>query len=237
MFSQDGTLKVADVGSTNGTFLDGKRITYGKAYQIIDSTAVAFGDVKVRFDWEMPQPEIATEPETIEDSVLNKSADANGAIKIGVASMKPNAPAEISEKSSNELAKAETDNQKMPDDEDEITILDRHRAAPKTFLDPELAGDRAPQTFIDPDLRDSQKTFVDEELREQPSANQSETSKTWNGEQPSDAPKTFIDAELKNDGVKDFTQSLPRLDGDAADFGQTAGNLASNRQNAEKTKE
>ena len=34
---------VADTGSTNGTFVNNKRIAYGKAYQLTDSDNVPFG--------------------------------------------------------------------------------------------------------------------------------------------------------------------------------------------------
>jgi hypothetical protein len=44
-----GTLLVADTGSTNGTFINGRRIAYGEARQIEDGDVVSFGDVEVRF--------------------------------------------------------------------------------------------------------------------------------------------------------------------------------------------
>ncbi len=44
-----GTLLVADTGSTNGTFINGRRIPYGEARQIEDGDVVGFGDVEVRF--------------------------------------------------------------------------------------------------------------------------------------------------------------------------------------------
>ncbi|HSS19296.1 MAG TPA: FHA domain-containing protein [Pyrinomonadaceae bacterium] len=44
-----GTLLVADTGSTNGTFINGRRIAYGEARQIEDGDVVGFGDVEVRF--------------------------------------------------------------------------------------------------------------------------------------------------------------------------------------------
>jgi hypothetical protein len=44
-----GTLMVADTGSTNGTFINGRRISYGEARQIEDGDVVGFGDVEVRF--------------------------------------------------------------------------------------------------------------------------------------------------------------------------------------------
>ena len=44
-----GTLLVADTGSTNGTFINGRRISYGEARQVEDGDVVGFGDVEVRF--------------------------------------------------------------------------------------------------------------------------------------------------------------------------------------------
>ncbi len=47
--NQQGTLLVADTGSTNGTFINGRRISYGESRQIEDGDVVGFGDVEVRF--------------------------------------------------------------------------------------------------------------------------------------------------------------------------------------------
>ncbi len=49
MVNQQGTLLVADTGSTNGTFINGRRIAYGEARQIEPGDVVGFGDVEVRF--------------------------------------------------------------------------------------------------------------------------------------------------------------------------------------------
>jgi hypothetical protein len=49
MMNQQGTLLVADTGSTNGTFINGRRISYGEARQIEEGDVVGFGDVEVRF--------------------------------------------------------------------------------------------------------------------------------------------------------------------------------------------
>ena len=47
--NSQGTLLVADTGSTNGTYINGRRIAYGEARQIEDGDVVGFGDVEVRF--------------------------------------------------------------------------------------------------------------------------------------------------------------------------------------------
>lgn len=49
MMNREGTLLVADTGSTNGTYINGRRISYGEARQIEDGDVVGFGDVEVRF--------------------------------------------------------------------------------------------------------------------------------------------------------------------------------------------
>jgi hypothetical protein len=45
----EGTLLVADTGSTNGTYINGRRIAYGEARQIQPGDVVGFGSVEVRF--------------------------------------------------------------------------------------------------------------------------------------------------------------------------------------------
>lgn len=49
LMNREGTLLVADTGSTNGTYINGRRIAYGEARQLEDGDVVGFGDVEVRF--------------------------------------------------------------------------------------------------------------------------------------------------------------------------------------------
>ncbi len=49
MMNLEGTLLVADTGSTNGTFINGRRISYGEARVIEAGDVVSFGDIEVRF--------------------------------------------------------------------------------------------------------------------------------------------------------------------------------------------
>jgi len=49
MMNQEDVLMVADTGSTNGTFINGRRLSYGEAYPIEEGDVVAFGDIEVRF--------------------------------------------------------------------------------------------------------------------------------------------------------------------------------------------
>jgi len=48
LMTGEGTLLVADTGSTNGTYLNGRRITYGESRVIEDGDVIGFGDVEVR---------------------------------------------------------------------------------------------------------------------------------------------------------------------------------------------
>ena len=85
-----GILRVADIGSTNGTFLNGTRISYGKAYEIQPATIVGFGDVTTAFEWKIPQPEPVPQPPETEAQSDVESANATAleanqsGIKIGV---------------------------------------------------------------------------------------------------------------------------------------------------------
>src|SRR6185503_18373490 len=44
----EGTLHVADTGSTNGTYINGRRISYGESRLLEDGDVVGFGVVEVR---------------------------------------------------------------------------------------------------------------------------------------------------------------------------------------------
>ncbi|HRI04862.1 MAG TPA: FHA domain-containing protein [Pyrinomonadaceae bacterium] len=46
----DGVLSVADTGSTNGTFINGQRISYGKATRLVAGDRLKFGTVEVKFE-------------------------------------------------------------------------------------------------------------------------------------------------------------------------------------------
>ncbi|MFL6375510.1 MAG: FHA domain-containing protein [Pyrinomonadaceae bacterium] len=62
----DGKLSVADTGSTNGTFINGERIAYGKAVTFGESDQVRFGTVDVTF--EVIEPEEPTKEEASDGS-------------------------------------------------------------------------------------------------------------------------------------------------------------------------
>src|SRR5215207_776349 len=48
LMTSEGTLLVADTGSTNGTYLNGRRIAYGESRVIEEGDVIGFGDVEVR---------------------------------------------------------------------------------------------------------------------------------------------------------------------------------------------
>jgi hypothetical protein len=48
LMNRAGVLLVADTGSTNGTFINGRRIAYGEACEINEGDVVGFGDIEVR---------------------------------------------------------------------------------------------------------------------------------------------------------------------------------------------
>ena len=52
---ENGGLSVADTGSTNGTFLNDQRISYGKATRLMAGDRVKFGTVDVTFEY-VPRP-------------------------------------------------------------------------------------------------------------------------------------------------------------------------------------
>jgi len=75
----DGVLAVADTGSTNGTFINGERISYGKAIELAEGDRVKFGEVEVIFE-HIPSPAepVGTETDTTEIGGMTfSSADSN----------------------------------------------------------------------------------------------------------------------------------------------------------------
>ncbi|HSD45868.1 MAG TPA: FHA domain-containing protein [Pyrinomonadaceae bacterium] len=48
LMTAEGSLLVADTGSTNGTFLNGRRIAYGESRVIEEGDVIGFGDVELR---------------------------------------------------------------------------------------------------------------------------------------------------------------------------------------------
>ncbi len=74
LLNTEGSLVVADTGSTNGTFVNNERIAYGKAIALEDGTKLRFGSVDVELDmlqrniFSEPQEEVVTPPAEKDDS-------------------------------------------------------------------------------------------------------------------------------------------------------------------------
>jgi hypothetical protein len=68
--SENDTLLVADTGSTNGTFVNGQRIAYGKAVELKTGDILRFGQVEATFDVQpRPVPDPNTETQTADEVV------------------------------------------------------------------------------------------------------------------------------------------------------------------------
>lgn len=67
VLNRENQFQIADTGSTNGTFINDRRISYGKAMTISDTDKIKFGTVEVRFKREINE-EIA-EPESTDNPV------------------------------------------------------------------------------------------------------------------------------------------------------------------------
>jgi FHA domain len=48
LMTSEGTILVADTGSTNGTYINGRRITYGESRPVEAGDVLGFGDIEVR---------------------------------------------------------------------------------------------------------------------------------------------------------------------------------------------
>src|SRR5687768_17432624 len=62
MLNSHGKLVIADTGSTNGTYLNGERIAYGKAIEILPDDKVKFGAIDVDLDFTLEPPPIEDAP-------------------------------------------------------------------------------------------------------------------------------------------------------------------------------
>lgn len=72
MINASGTVLVADTGSTNGTFVNGQRISYGKATEVGVGISVKLGTIDVNIEL-LPIPETpATEPDVEPQNGLYK---------------------------------------------------------------------------------------------------------------------------------------------------------------------
>jgi len=76
--AEDGSLSVADTGSTNGTFINDERIAYGKVVEIPTDAKVRFGVVNVEFEVSQLPSVIQPIAEAVEDEPSRNSVTIDG---------------------------------------------------------------------------------------------------------------------------------------------------------------
>ena len=74
----DAQIKVADTGSTNGTFINGQRIAYGEGTLVKETDVVKFGSVEVTFKIEQDETlkEAVPDPLSLDSDSTEVSAEA-----------------------------------------------------------------------------------------------------------------------------------------------------------------
>ena len=68
LLNSDGKLVIADTGSTNGTYLNGERIAYGKAIELFAGDKVKFGAIDVALNFVPAPPPVAVEEPVLSDA-------------------------------------------------------------------------------------------------------------------------------------------------------------------------
>jgi pSer/pThr/pTyr-binding forkhead associated (FHA) protein len=76
VLNSEKQLMVADTGSTNGTFINDKRIAYGRAFPVTNADKVKFGNIEVAFE-HIPR---AVEEVPYQDVALNEIPDETPAV-------------------------------------------------------------------------------------------------------------------------------------------------------------
>ncbi len=75
LIGEQGEISVADIGSTNGTFINDKRIAYGKVHALSPTDRLRFGTVEVSLEVVITQPQAEPIPEAVTDG---NSVEING---------------------------------------------------------------------------------------------------------------------------------------------------------------
>lgn len=74
----EGALSVADTGSTNGTFINGERIAYGKANQLEKDDVVKFGLIDVTFEHTQRAVVVAPAAAVVEEGEKMETVEIDG---------------------------------------------------------------------------------------------------------------------------------------------------------------
>lgn len=82
VFNSQNRLVLADTGSTNGTFINGKRMAYGRAYNVSDGDLLKFGSVEVGLGQKLRETEIFK----LDGGEIPKSLPAESAPELAEAS-------------------------------------------------------------------------------------------------------------------------------------------------------
>ena len=77
VLNSENQLMVADTGSTNGTFINDKRIAYGRAFPIANADRVKFGNIEVTFEY-IPREVENVEPEQISENRIAEEIFSTG---------------------------------------------------------------------------------------------------------------------------------------------------------------
>lgn len=77
VLNSEKQLMVADTGSTNGTFINDKRIAYGRAFPVASGDRVKFGNIEVSFEYIPREVEIVELEQIAENSAPTESFSAS----------------------------------------------------------------------------------------------------------------------------------------------------------------
>lgn len=82
---RSGDVVIADTGSTNGTFVGGRRMAYGKAVSISHGTTIGIGEVKVtvEFDRSGDGEPVARRTDTVSAEVPDEQPPTQASIDVG----------------------------------------------------------------------------------------------------------------------------------------------------------
>lgn len=86
LMKPDGRLLIADLDSTAGTFVNGKRLAVGETIELPENASVRFGSIETTFEWKKPESSVASE---IEKSIPPDLEAAESALPAPTAAEQP----------------------------------------------------------------------------------------------------------------------------------------------------